>query len=67
MKRDFDYELQALWMHMMGEIMVVLAPFFTFASTYIITKAYNMLALMQDLYFKSLDVVKGFVGKANVI
>jgi hypothetical protein len=54
-------------MHMMGEIMVVLAPFFTFASTYIATKAHNMLTLMQDLCFKSLDVVKGFVGKANVI
>jgi hypothetical protein len=64
---DFDYELQALWMHMMGEVTVVLAPFFTFASTYIATKAHNMLTLMQDLCFKSLDVVKGFVRRANVI
>jgi len=54
-------------MRMMGEIMVVLAPFFTFASTYITTKAHNMLTLMQDLCFKSLDVVKGFVGRAKVI
>ncbi len=52
---------------MMGEIMVVLAPFFTFASTYIATKAHNMLTLMQDLCFKSLDVEKGFVGRAKVI
>ncbi len=51
----------------MGEIMVVLDPFFTFASTYIITKAHNMLALMLNLHFKSLDVVKHFVKKAKVI
>jgi hypothetical protein len=64
---DFDYELQALWMHIMGEVMVILAPFFTFASTYIATKAHNMLPLMQDLCFKSLDVMKGFVKRAKVI
>jgi hypothetical protein len=63
----FDYELRALWIHMMCDVMVVLAPFFTFASTYIATKAHNMLTLMQDLCFKSLDVAKGFVGKAKVV
>jgi hypothetical protein len=47
--------------------MVVLVPFFTFAFTYIATKAHNMLTLMQDMCFKSLDVVKGFVGRAKVI
>jgi len=66
-KGDFDYELQALWMHMMGEVMVLLVPYFTFASTYIATKAHNMLTLMQDLCFKFLNVMKGFVGKAKVI
>jgi hypothetical protein len=50
-----------------GEIMAILAPFFTFASTYIATKVHNMLTLMQDPCFKFLDVVKGFVGKAKVI
>jgi hypothetical protein len=52
---------------MMGEVMVVMVPFFAFASTYIATKAHNMLALMLDLHFKSLDVVKGFVGRAKVV
>jgi hypothetical protein len=66
-KGDFDSELQALRMRIMGEIMAILTPFFAFASTYITTKAHNMLALMLDLHFKSLDVVKGFVGKAKVI
>ncbi len=54
-------------MHMMGEIMVVLAPFFAFSSINIATKAHNKLALMLDLHFKFLDVVKGFVGREKVI
>jgi hypothetical protein len=33
-------------MCMMGEVMVITVSFFTFASTYIATKAHNMLALM---------------------
>ncbi len=41
---------------MMGEIMVVMAPFFVFSSINIATKAHNKLVLMQDLHFKSLDV-----------
>ncbi len=63
----FDSKLQALWMHVMGEFMEILAPFLTFASIYIATKAHNMLTLMQDPYFKFLDVVKGFIGRAKVI
>jgi len=51
---------------MMGEVMVVMVPFFAFTSTYIATKA-HMLALMLDPHFKSLDVVKGFLGRAKVI
>ncbi len=54
-------------MCMMGEVMVVMVPFFAFASIYIATKAHNMLVLMLDPHFKSLDVVKGFVGRAKVI
>jgi len=52
---------------MMGEVMPILTPFFAFSSTYITTKAHNMLTLMLDLHFKSLDVVKGFVGREKVI
>jgi hypothetical protein len=54
-------------MRMMGEVMVILTPFFAFASTYVTTKSHNMLALMLDLHFKSLNVVKGFVGRAKII
>ncbi len=67
MKGDFDFELQALWIHMMGETMAMIAPFLAFSSTYITTKAHNMLTLMLDSHFKSLDVAKGFVGKEKVI
>jgi hypothetical protein len=52
---------------MMGELMVVMVPIFAFASTYIATKADDMLTLMLDLHLKSLDVVKGFVGRAKAI
>jgi hypothetical protein len=47
---------------MMGEILVVLAPFLTFPSTYNLIKAHNMLALMLDPWFKSLNMVKALVG-----
>jgi hypothetical protein len=43
-------------MHMMGEIVVVMAPFLAFSSIDIVTKAQNKLTLMLDLHFKSLDV-----------
>ncbi len=52
-------------MRMMGEVMAILAPFLAFAYTYIVTKAHDMLTLTLDLCFKSLDVVKGFVGKGK--
>ncbi len=52
---------------MMGEVMPIQTPSFAFSSTYITTKAHNILTLMLDLHFKSLDVVKGFVGREKVI
>jgi hypothetical protein len=66
-KGGFDFKLQALWIRMMGEVMAIVAPFLAFSSTYITTKAHNMLMLMLDPHFKSLDVAKGFVGKEKVI
>jgi hypothetical protein len=54
-------------MHMTSEVMAILTPFLTFTSTYIASKAHNMLTLMLDPCFKSLDVVKGFVGRAKII
>jgi hypothetical protein len=48
-------------MSMMVEIQVVLAPFLAFAFTYNVSKAHNILALMLNPHFKSLDVVKTFV------
>jgi len=51
-KGDLDFEMQTLWMHMMGEAMAILVPFLAFATTYITTKAHNMLALMLDPHFQ---------------
>jgi len=44
-----------------------LVSFLAFASTYNVSKAHKMLALMLDLHFKSFDVMKTFVGRAKVI
>jgi hypothetical protein len=54
-------------MQMMPKVLVALFPFLSFASTYNVTKVHNMLVLMLDLHFKSLDVVKAFVRRAKVI
>jgi len=66
-KGDCEYELVILRMHMMIEVQVVLGPFLFFAYTYNDTKVHNILALLFNSYFKSLDVVKTFVGWAKVI
>ncbi len=67
MKGDFESELGALRVCMIVEIQVLLAPFLAFASTYNVSKAHNMLALMLNSHFKSLDVMKTFVGWEKTI
>jgi hypothetical protein len=52
---------------MMVEVMAILAPFLSFATTYTPSKAHNMLTLMLGLHFKCMDVVKAFVGWAKVM
>ncbi len=47
-KGDFEFKLQTFCMHVMGEILVILAPFLTFASTYNSNKVQNMLALLLN-------------------
>ncbi len=67
MRGDFEYELGALFTYMMAQIKIVLAPFLAFASIYIVAKVHNMLALMLNPRFKSLDILKTFVRMAKVI
>ncbi len=67
MRGDFEYELGALHIQMMVEFKVIFAPFLAFAFTYITIKAHNTLVLMLDPRFKSLDILKAFVGRAKVI
>jgi hypothetical protein len=52
---------------MMVEFQIIFAPFVAFASTCIIIKGHNMFVLMLDPWFKSLDILKTFVGRAKVI
>jgi hypothetical protein len=47
--------------------LVMLVPFLAFTSSYNVNKVHNMLTIMLDPHFKSLDVVKVFVGWAKVI
>jgi hypothetical protein len=46
---------------------VTLVLFLALASTYNASKAHNMLTLMVDLCFKSLDIMKTFVGREKMI
>jgi len=62
----FEYEFQALQLHMMAKMMAILVLFWPFATTCTPNKAHNMLALMLDLCFKFLDVVKTFVQWGKV-
>jgi hypothetical protein len=48
---------------MMAKVQAILA----FVSTYNASKVHNMLTLMLYLHFKSLVVVKTFVGQEKVI
>ncbi len=54
-------------MCMMVKVLVALFPFMAFAYAYNPNKVHNMLALMLDMHFKSLDVMKTLVKWANVI
>ncbi len=53
----FKSKLQTFHMRMMGEVLVVLAPFLAFSSTYNSNLAHNMFALMSNPRFKSLGMV----------
>jgi hypothetical protein len=63
----FECELGVLCICTMVEIKIVLAPLLAFTSIYDATKVCNMLALILDLSFKSLDVLKKIIEKAIVI
>jgi hypothetical protein len=66
-KGDFESESKALQVCMMVEVQDILTPFLAFTLSYNVNKAHNMLALMLELHFKSLDVVKTFIKWAKVI
>jgi hypothetical protein len=52
---------------MMAKMTTILAPFLSFATTYIPSYTHNMFTLMLDLHCKCLDVVKNFVGWVKVM
>jgi hypothetical protein len=63
----FECELGVLCICMIVEIKIVLAPLLAFTFIYDATKVCNMLALILDMWFKSLDVLKTFIKRAKVI
>ncbi len=54
-------------MCMMEKVQVFLVPFLAFASTFSASKVHNMLVLILDPHFKSLDAMKVVVRRAKVI
>ncbi len=60
-KRDFESKLQVLHMCMMVDVLIVLAPFLSFAFVYNFNKVHIMLVPMLDFLFNSLDCVKALV------
>jgi hypothetical protein len=45
----------------------ILAPFLAFSSTYIHSKAHNMLYIVLDPYFKKLKAIRDYVGNSIAI
>jgi hypothetical protein len=66
-KGDFKYKFRAFQVHIIVKLMAILVPFLSFTYTYSVSKVQNMLVLKLDLCFKSLEVVKTFVGRATMI
>jgi hypothetical protein len=54
-------------MRMMGEIMAILAPFLSLASIHSASKVLNMITLILDQCFKTLDMVKVLVGRRKLV
>jgi hypothetical protein len=44
-KKNFEFELGALWVRMMAKVQAVLVPFMEFTSFYNVSKTHNILAL----------------------
>jgi len=61
LKGDFENELGALQVRMMAEVQAILASILAFTSFNNVSKVHNMLALILNLWFKPLNVVKTFV------
>jgi hypothetical protein len=63
----FDVELHTMKKNMWHEVVKVLKPFLEFLKASNFYQVHNMLALMLDPCFKSLQAVESFVGCNNVI
>ncbi len=66
-KGNFESEFKVFCIRMIGEVLVVLVPFLVFSFAYNLSKVHNMLALMLNLLFKFLNVVKAPIGQAKII
>jgi hypothetical protein len=64
---DFYIELQEFKLRMIMQVINILSPFLAFASIYNQAKVHNMLAIMLDLHFKNMKVIRDFAGHAHAI
>jgi hypothetical protein len=63
----FDIELDLLSQKMWHEVVKVIKPFLKNSKTFDFRQVHNVLALMLNPCFKSLRVMKSFVGCGNAI
>jgi hypothetical protein len=63
----FDFKVLLLQKNIQLEVIKVIKPFLELMKLFDAQQAYNMVAIMLDLYFKLLCVVKNLVGCGNKI
>jgi hypothetical protein len=60
-QNDFDLKLE-FKLKMNSQVLNILTPYLAFSSTYIYSKAHNMLSIMLDPHFQNMKVIWEYVG-----
>ncbi len=64
---EIHQEIEILYGKMVVEIINLLCPFLGFAKTFFLDKTHNMVALMLDPHFKSMDCIMDYIGRDQVV
>jgi hypothetical protein len=63
---EFDQEIDILYGRMATTIINVLCHFLSFVKSFSQEKAHNMVVLMLDAHFKTMDCIMDYIGKDQV-